>query len=30
VRQVHGNMMIGGREGRSVVGWLGVVMLGLA
>lgn len=28
MHQLHGNLMLG-REGRQVVGWLGVVMLGL-
>jgi uncharacterized iron-regulated membrane protein len=27
MHDLHGNLMIGGRDGRVVVGWLGVVML---
>jgi len=27
MHQLHGNLLIGGREGRQVVGWLGVAML---
>lgn len=29
VHMLHGNLMIPGHDGRSIVGWLGVVMLGM-
>ena len=30
IHQLHGNLLVPGRDGRSIVGWLGVLMVALA